>query len=661
MQSSMRVITDVECKKGDFILDQEVFCFLQTPKSKQFSLCCMYCARYLGDLDAQLLRAQGFLQKSADFVNNVQQRCSSDSNSRYCSIIMCQRKGCQYGYCSEECRDNDDINNGHWLICAGGRREESNLTKGFLRHASRTNDLFTAGLSVIAKLISTVIANIDSHCDFARAAHMLEHNSSSTNTIENLEVNSDKICALTSSEEIKDTLEIALANFESQYPSTNPFWVPKLSETAKATAAGVNKESLKSHLTMNKHESNRNVESRDGIINDNSDRPRKKQRRQIGVKNDDHGEEGTGEKDENEDEKEEENDTENVSDILEQQAVESWTLLQLLLKYEKNSISQHSKASAYIKDVTYYARTVNVSTEQRTNYTDLPHSNRQDQNQNQNQNKNENQDFDLFSTVVEGMAEIMSFHRWSLLLSSLHSHLVPLQVENPLAAVARSLPNISNIADRIKIYQELKKFLGKSCAISDVSQNQRNGTYKGSAMTSAVRVHGHLPAETCNSSVEIDIDSNNGITFTGFSDGSISSFDLNSESKSKIHELILIDREIVRLAQASSLQSSSSSSSVYVQDSTSIPTENPFNRVGFLAMALVSVIGTNLGPTRDRGLGYQSGNESKSMTDESMKSNLNYCCYEEKKILGSDENVRSPSVDNWSDRRYNCFKLIIRW
>ena len=31
------------------------------------------------------------------------------------------------------------------------------------------------------------------------------------------------------------------------------------------------------------------------------------------------------------------------------------------------------------------------------------------------------------------------------------------------------------------------------------------------------------------------------------------------------------------------------------------------------------------------------------MTDESMQSNLNYCCYKEKEILGSDENVRSPS------------------
>jgi hypothetical protein len=50
------------------------------------------------------------------------------------------------------------MNNGHWLICTGGDRDSSNLTREFLTHASKTNDLFTAGLSVIAKLISIALS-----------------------------------------------------------------------------------------------------------------------------------------------------------------------------------------------------------------------------------------------------------------------------------------------------------------------------------------------------------------------------------------------------------------------------------------------------------------------------------------------------------------------
>ena len=40
----------------------------------------------------------------------------------------------------------------HWW------RDSTNLTREFLTHASKTNDLFTAGLAVIAKLVSIALS-----------------------------------------------------------------------------------------------------------------------------------------------------------------------------------------------------------------------------------------------------------------------------------------------------------------------------------------------------------------------------------------------------------------------------------------------------------------------------------------------------------------------
>jgi hypothetical protein len=168
------------CEKGGVIADSTPFCFLQTPASKKSAFCCTNCACFLGDLDAILGRAKGLLQRPADYISDVNSRLSqsdeNDSNSNSSdnsidhsteqsrlqkpikdmkdkdisrhyhnhptengdssinnrnnrnAIVMCSKKGCSCGYCSEECLYLDR-NTGHWLLCTGGPRDESNLTR----------------------------------------------------------------------------------------------------------------------------------------------------------------------------------------------------------------------------------------------------------------------------------------------------------------------------------------------------------------------------------------------------------------------------------------------------------------------------------------------------------------------------------------------------
>jgi hypothetical protein len=75
----VRMLADKDTEKGDFIAEQSPFCSLQTLESKKTAFCCTACASYLGNLDAQLLRAQGKLQKASDFVSYVRE--TSDSNT----------------------------------------------------------------------------------------------------------------------------------------------------------------------------------------------------------------------------------------------------------------------------------------------------------------------------------------------------------------------------------------------------------------------------------------------------------------------------------------------------------------------------------------------------------------------------------------------------
>ena len=65
----LRMVADKDTEKGGFIAEQAPFCSLQTAESKKTAFCCASCASYLGNLDAQLLRAQGKLQKASDFVS----------------------------------------------------------------------------------------------------------------------------------------------------------------------------------------------------------------------------------------------------------------------------------------------------------------------------------------------------------------------------------------------------------------------------------------------------------------------------------------------------------------------------------------------------------------------------------------------------------------
>ena len=84
----------------------------------------------------------------------------STTDNRTKQVVMCSMKGCTYGYCSDKCRVYDNTNNGHWLICTGGDRDSTNLTREFLTHAMKTNDLFTAGLAVVARLISIALCRV---------------------------------------------------------------------------------------------------------------------------------------------------------------------------------------------------------------------------------------------------------------------------------------------------------------------------------------------------------------------------------------------------------------------------------------------------------------------------------------------------------------------
>jgi hypothetical protein len=162
------MLPDKDNEKGVFITEQSPFCSLQTA-----------CANYRGNLDAQLLRAQGKLQKASDFVSYV--RKTSDKNTpdnRTQWVVMCSSKGCTHGYCSDRCRIHDTMNNGHCLTCTGGDRDSTYLTREFLTHVSKTNDLFTAGLAVVAKLISMGLSRAADEGNTARNENIraLEHN-----------------------------------------------------------------------------------------------------------------------------------------------------------------------------------------------------------------------------------------------------------------------------------------------------------------------------------------------------------------------------------------------------------------------------------------------------------------------------------------------------
>ena len=495
------------------ILKRAPFCSLQTAESKKTAFCCTACARYLGDLDAQLLRAKGQLQKANDFYSDVLRR-SSMTCEKQNQIFMCPMRGCAHGYCSDECQLFDKVNNGHWLICTGGARDNTNLTREFLQHASKTNDLFTAGLSVVAKLISIAMSKYQSENDH------IEYSNQKNNTT-----------FISQESSVSTLLEEILGDFESQYHCSGLFWnAPVDSVLLDSKASEEEDVKKKKNHDKNKKRKRQN--------NDN-----------CHVRSSDCNSDG-------------ESDFDDVaplgmSNVLEQQTHESWTLLQLLLRHEKSYTSFPFNSSHHITTST------STSTSSSSTSSSSFSSSSDSCNHNDNNDDNDgNQPEKLLLNIVLNMADALSFSRWSSLISSLYTNLVPLLIETPLIPVAKKLPNVPLWEDRKNILQAFDFFLPSSSnSLVEDKMKIRNGD-------------------------EDDV-------------------------------MLDIERKIVRLAQAASIlptstSTSTSSTSYSINsnksnntekendlNSVSVPTENPFNRFCYFAMALIPGIGTNIGCIND--------------------------------------------------------------
>ena len=586
MLPSARVLAEATCEKGSSLKEEAPFCFLQTPSCKRHSFCCAHCARYLGDLNAQILRAKGLLQRSAEFIANIRIRCGCSENCSKCdSIVLCRKKGCSFGYCSEACLNFDNRESGHWLVCTGGRREDTNLTRSFLSHASKTNDLFAAGLAVIAKLISTSIA-ISVHVRAEDA------------TVKTIGIAVENLAEhiLHRRKMIYTSLEGSIAGFEAQYPSKHPFWGPKSAVSVEASdecyetdrdsdgkrdrnGGGDSDSSRDRDRDRDSNCSSNRAAGIDCKRSRNCDKESISRKRNL-----------NGIRDEKEIElncsveKVSRNDGD-VLDVLEQQAYESWTLLQLLLTREKNiNLSYESYNDCTLNDNDAKVAAFNAECIQ---HGDKSYSG-------------------LRAEATETMAAIMTFSRWSLLLGSLHNHLVPLQMDNPLCTIARSIPNLARWEDRKIIFHALNSFIQ---AKSEYEQDECGGADQilQCALTdippqsvSKTRCHASgcpTPKTALQSGVGLE---------------SISA------------DQLAIERKIMRLAQAASLISSPSSSSSsgatnkQVGLSRLTDTENPFSSIAFLAMALVPTIGTNIGPCPCPNQGSQTDSGTAGVCTEKL-------------------------------------------
>ena len=543
------VVGDVE--KGGSIIEQTPFFFLQTQKSRKTSFCCTACGSYLGDIDAQLFRAQGNFDLATDFVTRSTQR--SDESS----VIMCPRRGCKHGYCNVECQRKDEFMNGHWLHCIGGSKSSTNLTREFTRHALKTNDLFVAGSTVIAKLISNA----------APAALTLQTSRDPPSAI----------LTATVHETVEGILESALVDFEKQFPCLRSFWRSRnrCDDTSAAGSCDGGEEiGLKDTVEQQSSSMHENIDAVDDALD--------------------------------------------VSDVLVQQAHESWSLLQLLLRHEKTGPSypnaRYGSAHSPIpKDGEVHADFAMLEETKQLPYVS-----------------------DSYAVIVRMFADLLNFPRWVRMLGSLSCHLVPLQIDHPLILVAKDLPKVPKFQDRKNILEALERFLCPDSThtvdirLKSVGEDaiDENGVDQNDCVSHPVNEGIDSGRSKVGSkrkiTSEIQVNSKSHKMSTNASDNVYGGKEVmavnvgkereveKQEEVTKMAEVVNameIERRIVRLAQAaailpsssSSFSSSSSTSKLDMKEnpfgigSQSLPTENPFSSICFFAMALVPNVAVNIG------------------------------------------------------------------
>ena len=563
-----RLTVRASVQKGGSIIEQTPFFFSQTQKSRKTSFCCTACGRYLGDTDAQLFRAQGNSELASEFVTRITQR--SEENS----VTMCPRRGCKHGYCNAECQRNDECLNGHWLNCIGGGKGNTNLTREFTRHAFKTNDLFVAGSTVIAKLIS---------------------NAAPLALISLTSRDPPQATLITAVHEtVRGILESALVDFENQFPCLRPFWHSSCSSSSSkcsndSSAAGGFDDSRDISCRME-------VGGQPSSVCDGID-------------------------------VDEVSDALDVSDVLVQQAHESWSLLLLLLRHEKTGPSYHDNELRGVSADFSISRVRDIHADSAVleETRQLPSVS------------------DNYAVIVRIFADLLTFPRWLRMLGSLSCHLVPLQIDHPLIQIAKDLPKVPQFKNRKNILEALASFLCPSSTHSvdaglktggEISIDKSNGDGCDRDSHSA-HEGGDFDRDKVGNKrktiLEIQINSKSHKTCSpandnGCGDRAIVKTDEQrgkdvekekEEEDVKMAEVVNAmdtERRIVRLAQAAAIMpssSSSSSSSSYssfktdieadlkenqsVIGSRSLPTENPFSSICFFAMALVPHIAVNAG------------------------------------------------------------------
>jgi hypothetical protein len=528
------MLADKDTEKGDFIAEQSPFCSLQTLESKKTAFCCTACASYLGNLDAQLLRAQGKLQKASDFVSYVRE--TSDSNtpdSRTKRVVMCSSKGCTNGYCCDRCRIHDIMNNGHWLTCTGGDRDSTNLTREFLTHASKTNDLFTAGLAVIAKLISIGLSRAADEGSTAsnESIRALEHSQRSPT------YSSRTAVLVTVENSVSKILEDIFSDFEAQYPCSRPFWMSH-STASNGTIDSVSKNNENVLQGLGQK---RTREGEDTMVMD--------------VDGDEDRDEFLGT---------------DVSDVLEQQAHESWTLLQLLLCHEKKYTQypfEKELESSVGVGVDGSMGVVGGITEVEDHIIGDSKSDKKvniEGHEGEDDRGGSEDGCGLLSLVVTTAAHLISFSRWSRLIGSLHAHLVPLLVDSPLIFIAKNLPNLPRWEDRRNILKAFEPFLPVNSCVMMADQTGNGDRYVAEMTEDRVGIEGQKEEEKDDEEEEDRSDVGVGKKRTHSARRACSSDRRRVKSPVSNSDRILlkVERAVVRLAQATSILPSSTFTSI---------------------------------------------------------------------------------------------------
>jgi SET domain len=511
------------------------------------------------------------------------------------------------------------MNNGHWLTCTGGDRDSTNLTREFLTHASKTNDLFTAGLAVIAKLISIGLSRAADEGSTAsnESIRALEHSQRSPTY---------SAVLVTVENSVSKILEEIFSDFEAQYPCSRPFWMShSTASNGTIDSVGKNNENVLQGLGQK-----RTREGEDTMVMD--------------VDGDEDRDEFLGT---------------DVSDVLEQQAHESWTLLQLLLCHEKKYTQypfEKELESSVGVGVDGSMGVVGGITEVEDHIIGDSKSDNKaniEGHEGEDDRGGSEDGCGLLSLVVTTAAHLISFSRWSRLIGSLHAHLVPLLVDSPLIFIAKNLPNLPRWEDRRNILKAFEPFLPVNSCVMMADQTGNGDRYVAEMTEDRVGIEGQKEEEKDDEEEEDRSDVGVGKKRTHSARRACSSDRRRVKSPVSNSDRILlkVERAVVRLAQATSILPSSTSTSTSITTSSTsafsstsmgkdhhtdskkdgsmdrstghsgvvVPTENPFNKCCFLSMALVPVVGTNMGCGTGTNMGCGTGTNMGCGTGTNME------------------------------------------